>query len=432
MSAKGTQQIVEPPPGPGPAIGRRHAMAVAGASAVGALSNFVVMFVVARAVAPDANAEFLVFWSLLTGMFGIVVGIQQETTRAVGVVEAEPRSARARILPPALAVGAAVALLLALALPPMAGVLVSRSATVAVPLLVVATLLQTCYVVLVGAFAGEGRWSHYAGILTLEVAVRMGLVVLVATLAPGFGLPAFEAAAAGGVLVLLGGLVVSPVARRAIAGRADQPPGRMVRNFGFAALSTSATALLITGFPAIMQATNPSADQVELAALILVVSLTRAPIMMPLTTFQGVAVKAFLLHRDHPFRAVAKPSALLLAMGLVGGVAAWVVGPWFLTLFSDQYRVEGWVFGALTLTSAFMATLTLLGTLALTIGAHRVFAAGWIITAATAIGALLADLSLTTKTVLALAVSPLVGCAAFVVMLLAVLRRPPGAPEPGH
>lgn len=403
-----------------PRMSRGQAGAIAGASVVGALSNFVIMFVAARSLVPDHNAEFLVFWSLLTGMFGVVVGVQQETTRAVGSVEAEPARARDRFLPAAWVVGLGVAALIAVAAPGLQATVVPRSAWLAIPVLLAATLLQVTYVSLVGAFAGEGRWNPYAGILTAEVVLRMGLVGLAAWLLPS--LESFELAAAGGVLVLAIALVGSPTARRTITGRADRTRRHLTRNYAFAVLSTSATALLITGFPAIMQATNPAADRAELAALILAVSLTRAPIMMPLTTFQGVAVKAFLARRDAPVRAALKPIGALLALGVVGAGLAWLLGPWFLTLFNPAYVVAGWVFAALTLSSAFMAALTLLGTLALTMDAHLVFAVGWIVSSAAAITILALDESLALKTTAALGIAPLVGCAVFAVFLAAGAR----------
>lgn len=419
-------RVTAPKAATAPARGMRRfeAGAIAGATVVGALSNFVILFVAARSLVPADNVEFLVFWSLLFGMFGVVVGVQQETTRAVGSVDADPTLARDRFLPAALVVGLAVAVLVVAATPALQTTLTPRSASVAVPLLVAATVLQVTYVSLVGAFAGEGRWTAYAGILSGEVVLRMALIVVVALAMPT--LIAFELAAAGGVLALALALAVVPSARAAITGRADRPRGRLTRNYAFAVLSTSATALLITGFPAIMKATNAGADAVEMAALILTVSLTRAPIMMPLTTFQGVAVKAFLARRDAPVRAALKPIGALLALGAVGACAAWPLGPWFLSLFNPAYRVDGWVFASLTLSSAFLAALTLLGTLALTMDAHRVFAAGWVAASLTAIGILLLAAPLTLKTVIALAVGPLVGCLIFAAFLAMSARRTAG------
>lgn len=406
----------------GGGLPKRQAGAIAAASAIGALSNFVLMFIAARALSDADNAEFLVFWSLLTGMFGVVVGVQQETTRAVGSVVAAPASARDRFLPAGLTVGAGVALLIALAWPVLSGTLLARSSAVAVPLLVVATLLQVTYVSLIGALAGHGHWDGYAGLLTAETVLRMTLIGVVALAWPT--LASFELAAAGGVLVLAAAVVFWPRARATLTGPSDRPRRRLTINYTWAALSTSATAVLITGFPAIMKATNLHADPTELAALILTVSLTRAPIMMPLTTFQGVAVKAFLARRDAPVRAALMPIGALLTLGMVGAGAAWLLGPWFLTLFKPEYQVAGWVFAALTLSSAFMAALTLFGTLALTMDAHAVFAAGWIVASVTAVAILLLDAPLAIITTAALAVAPLLGSLVFVVFLALRARRP--------
>ena len=54
------------------------------ASIVAAGSAFIAMFVAARVLGLESAgaADFLVFWSFLFGMYGIVGGIQNEITRA--------------------------------------------------------------------------------------------------------------------------------------------------------------------------------------------------------------------------------------------------------------------------------------------------------------------------------------------------------------
>lgn len=409
-------------------VGRRSGLAIAVASAVAALSNFVILFVAARTLSVDDNNEFLVFWSLLFGMFGVVSGVQHETTRTVGVVcRGTPSrdlraSGRTRVIWASLAIGGMVALALVALGPWLASRIVPISSPGAVIVLVATAVAYSAHVTAVGSLAGAAAWNLYAGIIVAEVGARMVLVSLAA--AATLGILGYEVASASAILVSAAFVALSRRARTAFSSWADGTFTRIVRNMGFAVLSTSCTALLVTGYPAVLAATNPAGTTAAAAVaggLVLTVSLTRAPIMMPLTAFQGVAIRTFLGRRDSPLEALRKPAVYLLLLGTLGGAAAWVVGPPFLQLFKAEYQVEGWVFGILTLSSAGMAILTLLGVLALAVDRHVLYASGWITASLAAIALLLLPLDLTSKVVLSLAVSPLVGS---LVIALPLARTP--------
>ena len=55
-------------------------------------------------------------------------------------------------------------------------------------------------------------------------------------------------------------------------------------------LSSASWAVLVTGFPTLLEITSPGADAAEVAIVILAVSVTRSPIMIPLQAFQGVLI----------------------------------------------------------------------------------------------------------------------------------------------
>ena len=57
------------------------------ASMVSAVSALGATFIAKHALAGEEVTEFLVFWSALFGIYGIVAGLQQETTRAVGAAQ---------------------------------------------------------------------------------------------------------------------------------------------------------------------------------------------------------------------------------------------------------------------------------------------------------------------------------------------------------
>lgn len=396
----------------------------------GALSNFGILFIAARSLGTRENTEFLVFWSLLFGAFGVLSGVQNETTRA----SSRPSPVGARVFATTGIIGVGALVLIGATAPMWAPVMLPRTALMGGLLLAIIGLLYPLYVTLVGALGGARRWEEYAWAPMIEVVLRVGLVLIAA--AVGLRLVGFEVASAAAVLTLGVMLVLFPSARRALGARSDVPLGRSLRNALLAMSSTACTAVLVTGYSALVALTNPPASMPGMdpvaattltGACMLAVSLTRAPIMMPLTAFVGVAISAFTEHTGTVAAAVRKPFLLLGALGLAGAVAAWQIGPWALRLFRPEYDLPGWYFAVLTASSVLMAWLTILGALALATGHHVLYVAGWGIASASAVVCLLLPLHLLVTTSLSLSVGPALGCA---LLAVALSRAPRGAVDP--
>ncbi len=401
---------------------RRGRLVLLLASIGGALSNFGILFASARHLNVVDNAEFIVFWGVLFGLFGVQSGIQNETTRAT--TSPSPSGARAITAGLVWGLASAAALLVTSAL--WAPALLPGSGFAGIVILTVTAFLYPLYVTLVGTFGGSRRWDLYGGTLLVEVALRVVLVI--AVVLSGLGLRSMEAASAAAVLTLGILLVVSTAARNAVVRRADVNLGRLLRQGGLAMVSTACTALLVTAYPALVQLTTSpqrlglSAHDTAMivGACLLAVSLTRAPIMIPLTAFVGVAISAFTGHQGSVWGAVRRPFVLLAAAGLAGAAAAWFVGPWFLRLFKPEYDLPGWYFAALTASSVLMAWLTILGALALATSRHLLYVLGWGVASLVAIMCLLLPVPLTMATALSVSVGPAIGCA----LLLAILPTP--------
>ena len=155
-------------------------------------------------------------------------------------------------------------------------------------------------------------------------------------------------------------------------------------------------------------------------ALILAVTLTRAPLLVPLNSFQGVLISRFVDRRDHRLAALGAPLGIVTAVGAVGVLAAWLMGPWLLrSVFGADFDLDGVVVALLTLGATCLALLTVTGAAAIAAGAHRWYAAGWWMSTLVAIAMLLLPLDVATRTCVALVVGPLVGLG---VHLVGVLR----------
>ena len=400
------------PTGSRPSV-RRSSTAITAASVVVALSTFLVQWAVGRFTTAELTAEFLVYWALLFAAFGVVGGVRNETTRAVGsALRSSPGQGQtpARAMSAALVVGGCGALLLFVTAGLWADRLVPSTTPAIIPVIALSVLLYACHVTVLGALSGRESWGHMSAVMTAEAVLR--LVLVGGVLLIGGGLLPLELAAAVSALTWAGMLAFSPEIRRAAAARTDVGLGRLLNNSGYTVTASVASSVLITGFPVLMQLTSRDADAVVLAGMILAISLTRSPIMIPLQAFQGYAIVAFLRSEQHRLRALAHPLGLLAALGTAAALVAWLLGPWIMDLlFAGRYEVSGGTFAGLMIAAATLAMLTLTGTASLADSAHVGYTTGWIVAALVAAALLLLPLPLPERSVIALIAGPVVGMA---------------------
>lgn len=406
-------------------ITRKESLAILLASLTAAVSAFAATVIAQRTLSDEQNTEFLLFWSLLFGIFGIIAGIQQETTRAVGAATLNRvvpgGKPGARVLPASLIIGAVVAAVVALSAEWWASSQVPSTMGAGVALIVVGATLYAAHSAMSGAAAGREKWFLFAGLGGGEAAWRLIALALSALLIGG--LLGLEAAVVSACLLWLTLVLILPGAREVAASRADVPTGKFIRNVLFAMGSSAASAVLTVAFPTLLKwsqgSTPPQIETGMLGYLILAISITRSPIMIPLQAFQGVAISAFLKQRHRPVAALAKPVGALLGVGALGALAAWLIGPWILPLIYERkpetaqaYDMvnQGWILGSLTFASAIMALLVLSGTAAIALNAHRLYISGWVVGAAvTTVLLFLLPLGLIPRAIVALYIGPALG-----------------------
>lgn len=393
-----------------------------------AASNFGLIFAATRTLSsPSEQSEFLAFWSMLIGVFGICTGIQNESARAASSLRVG-RPPGTRLIAAALPLGLLLAGVIMVGWPVLSRYVLPLSGSFAVPLLAISTAIYAAYTTMVGAAAGRAWWSGYVGALATELGLRLVLAVGVAVI--GATLFRFEFISAAAMVGSFAVFLLFASARRALLSASDADLRTTISRMAMAMVSMAATATIVTAYPALVKASSGSDAPTLVAAMMVAVSVTRAPIMMPLTTFQGLAVSVFTEHRDHPFRALAKPLAGLLALGVLSGLGFALLGPWLLRLFNPDYHVSWTILALLSLSSTAMGALMLLGSLALSLDQHRWYAAGWIVAATASIMLLLTPLRIEYRVLLSLSVGPLLGAGLLLVPLVASARtltvRPTG------
>ena len=428
-------------------VTRYQSLALLGSSLLAAVSTLVVTMIAQRALNGSELTEFLLFWAALFTVTGIITGIQPEITRAVGTARTRAVADRAlanraasggaasaegsapqgaRVVTVTAALGAIAGALVLVSSPLWAGQQIPHSAAVGVTVMAVGVFLYALQATMSGVTAGEDRWYLFAAVGGLESAGRLILMLAAALMIPSLaGLEVATVVPMGLWLILA---LVTVSGRRLWVARADVPARRLTTNILWSFLSSAAAAVLMMGFPNVLKASGAAeSEPVVLGTLILAISITRSPIMIPLQAFQGVAVSAFLKQRHRPVAAFIKPAAAVVAVGAAGALAAYLVGPLLFRLIyppaagaesAYEAAASGITLGALVFASALLALMTLSGNMALAVNQHRIYLAGWVVAAAVTLSlAFLVPAPLVPRAIVALAVGPVCG---FVVHMVGV------------
>jgi len=389
----------------------RPAVVLLAATAVSGLAGYLVTFFVAAAVTPAAYAAFAVFWSTLFLVVGALGGIQQEITRAAGVRDAADGTAPLG----RFAVGAALAAIVVLLATAPLWTLVAGGHPLTVVALAVGAGAYCLVAVTSGALYGARAWLPIATLILVDGVLRLaGVLVALALPEPG---RALEVAVVLPFPLALA-IVLPVVARRLRGIRADVPLPRLTRNTVLAVLAAGASAVLISGFPALVSAATPGEPAAALAPLLLALMITRAPIVIPAMAMQSLLIVRF---RDAGVRAV------LLAVVLVGVVTALlaaltaVVGPALLLAgFGPDYAVDGSLLAALVASSGLIAALIVGGAGLLAASRHSVYVAGWVVAVVVTVAAFLLPLGAEPRIIVAALAGP---AAALLVQLVALAGR---------
>jgi O-antigen/teichoic acid export membrane protein len=380
------------------------------ASVLSSLSGYLILVIAARTLGPTRNADFMVFWSLLFGMFGIVGGLQQETTRSVRSADLSPVLARrpVHVLPVGLLVGVGAAVAVGATFPLWSTPALGPGSWPLVVALCLAVPAYAGQATMVGALSGDRSWLACSVLISSEAIVRLLLVALVAFV--GAKTRGLEVASAAAAAVWIVFILVSPTGHRAARATGDTDLNQFLNRTGHAMIAAASTAVLVVGFPVLVRFTSSDLEWTTAAPLLLAISLTRAPLLMPLQAYQGVAIAHFISERDRGASMLIRPAGAILGMGALGAAGAYLIGPVIMTaFFGPGYQVDGRLLAGLMLAAVCLALLTLTGSAVLATAQHTTYAVGWFLSSALSVAVLLSDLPLAFRSVLSLCVGPLLG-----------------------
>ena len=396
---------------------------VAGATIFVAAAGYAVLVIAARALSPERYLEFSVFWAALYLAVGAIFGIQQETTRAVKTQRSEASSLVAlrgtRAISSGLVIGMIVGVCFAASSLLWANAVFGQLAPFYVVLITGGIVLYSGHAATAGALAGAADWRHYSRLLVVESGIRLlfvGVVAVVALSVPGL---------AGAVVAAMATWLAFLSARRiraAAASRLDAPLGSSARRSLQAVVASFASAIIVTGNPLILAVIASAEDQALLARIILVVTLTRAPIMLPLNAFLGMIISRFVDQRTHGVGTVLRPMLYVFLSSLGLGFVAILIGRPLLTfVFGAEYDINAYFIGGATIAAGFVGVITVSGAATLARGFHLAYTVGWFLAAATTCVILMVPLPIEERVLLSLLTGPILGA---LLHVSALTRRP--------
>ncbi|GAB3218923.1 hypothetical protein [Mycolicibacterium hippocampi] len=395
---------------PSGAVTRSSVVRVGAATALTALCGYAVLYLAARDLEPAGFSVFGVFWGAFGLVSGAAFGLLQETTREIRSAAADPPAARTHPLRVGAGVGVTAALLIAATSPLWSQHVFVEDRALSVALLCGGLAGFCLHTTLLGALAGVNRWSQYGALMVTDAVLRVA--VAVATFAVGWGLGGYLWATVAGAIAWLLLLVTSPTTRAAARLLTAVDTATFLRGTGHSIAAAGASAVLVMGFPVLLKATSGDDLGATGGVVILAVTLTRAPLLVPLTAMQGNLIAHFVDQRTHRLKALVAPAALVGAVGAAGIALAAAFGPWLLREgFGDEYLADGALLAWFTAAAVAIALLTLTGAATVAAALHRAYAVGWLSATVASTLLLLLPLELELRTVIALLCGPLLGMA---------------------
>jgi O-antigen/teichoic acid export membrane protein len=391
------------------------------ATALSALCGYTVLYLAARDLEPAGFSVFGVFWGAFGLATGAAFGLLQEATREVrsagdaqpvtgaavpATSDTAPRTHPMRV---AAMVGVVAAALIAASAPLWSGHVFVESQWLSVALLCVGLAGFCLHATLLGMLAGVNRWTAYGALMVTDAGLRVA--VAAATFVVGWGLVGYLWATVAGAVAWLIMLIASPATRNAAGLLTPGDTATFLRGASHSIAASGASAVLVMGFPVLLKATSGDLGATG-GVVILAVTLTRAPLLVPLTAMQGNLIAHFVDQRAERLRALVAPATVVTGLGLIGVLAAGVFGPWLLRNgFGAAYLADGALLSWLTAAAVAIALLTLTGAATVAAAMHRAYSLGWVSATVASTLLLLLPLSLQTRTVVALMCGPLVGIA---------------------
>ena len=389
----------------------------------GALGYAIQLLAPALLTDESVYVAFSVFWSTLYLGVSAMSGVQQEVTRAAHPAEHEPASSMLRTF--TLAAGALVVVASAIV------ALLFGSSILPVPIIQTWAVLAAGLVgylavaVLSGVLYGLRLWRGVAGIMILDAVIRAALLIVGFALGLPIGWLALLVAIPFGLAF---GIMWIAVRHRVVgAFRLDVPLNRFAAHTWGTVGAAAASGVLITGLPMLIGITASDTPPETLGALLLTITLTRAPIVVPIIALQSFLISAvFRRGQVHPARLIRILGLLLGIVALLAVAAAFIGPPIVAWVSAGRFEIAGWAVSIVVLSAGLVGAMSVTSPALISARRHSANFVGWLVAALLTIGALLLPIEDSVRVAIALTLPAVVG---LVIQVVALTRPGAGAGE---
>ena len=386
------------------------------ATIVAGVAGYIVTWIVARTVGAENYALFAVFWSALYLVVSSLSGVQQEITRATHPVleGSAPRVSRARNFGIALSVIVFIAIVLTA--PLWNASLSPTNGWALVWPLAVGTSSYVLVAALSGSLYGVAQWQSIALMVVVDALLRLLSLGVVLAFTTEIVVLAWAVAIPFAATILL----VWPFIRRGVVGATTIDAGYRRLSWNVARTVTASASLgaIVGGFPLLLGLTSRGESRALLGALILCITLARAPLVVSILSLQSLLVIQFRDNRATFIPTFLRLNGLIFVIGALIAVPAWLFGPWlFEEFFGAEYRLEGPILALLVASSALVGALCVSAAALLALRRHAAYSAGFFVSALATIVAVFLPLELVERASVALIAGPLLGLALNVIAI---------------
>lgn len=374
-------------------------------------------------IASDSYLSFATMWSATYLIVTCLSGIQQEITRAASFGERGTGFRTWSWFTVTAALAAAVIVMAVLGA--LGGQLFPESPAVVASAIAIAAFGYALVAAISGAVYGLKDWPAVAGMTIADSSIRVVTIALALVLGAG----AVGLAWATALPFLLAAVAIWLWAGSRVRAHLtiDVDLGELARNAGATVLASLSTGALISGLPLLLNSFASDAGSAMLASLVLVITITRAPLVVPLVALQGYLIVNFRDRRNAVAATIIRWIGLVAAAVVVLAALAALVGPPLMAwLYSSFVQLGPLDFALIVVGAGFTGLLCVTGPAVLAARRHAWYTAGWAVSAAATVLILLLPLDPHGRILAALLIGPIAG----VVVHLLAMRRPSGLDQP--
>lgn len=364
----------------------------------------------------ESYVTFSVLWSAVYLCVSAMSGVQQEVTRAARPSTTHaPNTVLRTFTIAAAGVIMVVGIVLGFAL---ASSVLPGPAWALAAALCIALAGYLLVAVLSGVMYGLSLWRAVAMLTILDALIR----AIALTVAFALQLPSVVIAFGIAFPFGLTAAVVWIAVRRLVVGRfaLDVTFPALVRNVMSTVGAAICMGAMISGLPLLIGLTGSSEQASVIGAVILAITLSRAPIVIPVIALQSFLISAvFRARAGIDRKTVAR--VLLIASGIIAvlAVVAAFIGPPIIVLVSaGKFQIDAIMMAIIVLSAGLVAMMCVTGPALVAARRHTVNLIGWVLAAVLTVACLLLPLELHLKVGIALILPVLAGLTAHLFTLL--------------